>query len=532
VIALHPPLRWDLEPLPLLGLGLVAFAYGRGVRTLWRGERGARGRRGVSPQQVAAFAGGLAAAAAALVSPLASLAEELFSAHMTQHLLLILVAAPLLVLGSPALPLLVALPPSWRRRVRSFARSPVPRTVARSFGNPLAIWFLQTAVLWGWHAPPLFDAAVSNEALHALEHASMLGSALLFWWVVVPSHRRRRLARGPDVAYVGAAAVQGGALGALLTFAPTPLYPAYAGSLRFGLTPLEDQQLAGLIMWVPAFFVYLGAAAALFLGWLRTLDAGSGRPLVSVKGSKGFGSALFLAAIVAATVQLSGGASSSAQTSPSPAPTALAPGQRLYLGSCAFCHGVQGEGSPRGPSLRSAGPADVDFMLSTGRMPVNREVGEAQRRPPRFDRREIDQIVEYVSSFGFGPEIPQVDLADVDLGAGSDLYQENCAACHSSTGVGAALTSGAEAPSLLASTPLQVAEAIRVGPGTMPVFSTDSLSDDQMGDVVGYVVALQHPEDRGGLGLLHIGPIVEGFIAWAFAMVALLLVARAIGERG
>jgi ubiquinol-cytochrome c reductase cytochrome c subunit len=207
------------------------------------------------------------------------------------------------------------------------------------------------------------------------------------------------------------------------------------------------------------------------------------------------------------------------------------PGRLIFLGDCAFCHGADARGTNRGPSLQGVGAADVDFYLSTGRMPVTEGIQDPQRKAPAYDSGEIARIVAYVDSLGAGtgPSVPQVDLTTASLTEGEQLYTENCASCHSSVGAGGALTNGMYAPTLRPSTPTQIAEAIRVGPGTMPLFGTDTLSDVQVNSIVRYVVYLQNPEDRGGLNLSHIGPITEGLIAFVVGLGALLLVIRKIG---
>jgi ubiquinol-cytochrome c reductase cytochrome c subunit len=206
-------------------------------------------------------------------------------------------------------------------------------------------------------------------------------------------------------------------------------------------------------------------------------------------------------------------------------------GRLIYLGDCAFCHGTDASGTNRGPSLQGVGAAAVDFYLSTGRMPVTEEVQDPQRKTPSYDAGEIAQIVSYVDSLGAasGPPIPQLNLSAANLADGGQLYTENCASCHSSVGAGGALTNGRYAPTLRPSSPTQIAEAIRVGPGTMPLFGTDTLSDSQVDSIVRYVIYLQHPEDRGGLDLSHIGPITEGGLALVVGLGALLLVVRKIG---
>jgi cytochrome c oxidase assembly factor CtaG len=209
----------------------------------------------------------------ALVSPLHPVSSELLWVHMVQHVLLVLVAAPLLVLGAPIVPMTLALPLSWRRTIRRWGRIGLLRWAGRLLTRPPVAWVLSVAVLWAWHAPGPYDAAVRNEGIHALEHISFLATAILFWWMAIRPDARRRLFGGSEVLYVFTAGIQSGALGAVLTFAGSPLYPAYADTVgRWGLTPLQDQQLAGLIMWIPAGLVYVVAAGALFVRWLLAME--------------------------------------------------------------------------------------------------------------------------------------------------------------------------------------------------------------------------------------------------------------------
>jgi ubiquinol-cytochrome c reductase cytochrome c subunit len=217
------------------------------------------------------------------------------------------------------------------------------------------------------------------------------------------------------------------------------------------------------------------------------------------------------------------------------APSAIGgPGRDLYLRDCAWCHGAQGEGSSYGPTLVGVGAASADFMLSTGRMPIPRPETQPQRAEVPYSRGEIDQLVAVVASLGQGPAIPAVDPAGGNLAQGANLYEDNCAACHGATGSGGALTNGLIAPALRASTPEQVAEAIRLGgaglrSGNMPQFGPDTLTDDQVDSVARYVEYLRSPQDRGGEALGHLGPIPEGFVSWAVGLLSLVLVIRWIG---
>jgi putative membrane protein len=258
---------WGHDPLVIAGLALTAWLYLRGVRRLWR-ESSARGRA-VRKREVWAFAAGWLALFVALVSPLHPWGEVLFSAHMTQHEVLMLMAAPLLVLGRPLVPLLWALPFGWRQRVGEVGKKREVRAVWRAVTNPLAAWAIHAVALWVWHVPALFDATLRSDFVHTLQHLSFLGSALLFWWALIHG-RQGLMGYGAAVLYMFTTSVHSGVLGALITFTRSVWYPAYATTTAsWGLTPLEDQQLGGLIMWIPAGLVYIFAGLMLFAGWLR-----------------------------------------------------------------------------------------------------------------------------------------------------------------------------------------------------------------------------------------------------------------------
>jgi putative membrane protein len=233
------------------------------VARLWR--RAGPGR-GVHKRRAVAFAGGWLATAAALVSPLDGLGAQLFSAHMLQHEALMVVAAPLFVLGRPLAAFAWALPPPWRRTIGQFFHRPGWRVPWLLVTAPLAAWLVHAAVLWLWHVPAAFEAALANEAVHALQHTSFLLAALLYWWSVI-GHERQR---GAAMASLFTTMIHTGALGALLTLSPVAWYPSYATrTLAFGLDPLEDQQLGGLIMWIPAGAAYVVCGLATVARWLQ-----------------------------------------------------------------------------------------------------------------------------------------------------------------------------------------------------------------------------------------------------------------------
>jgi quinol---cytochrome-c reductase cytochrome c subunit len=215
----------------------------------------------------------------------------------------------------------------------------------------------------------------------------------------------------------------------------------------------------------------------------------------------------------------------------------IAPGQTLFALNCASCHGVDATGTDRAPNLQGLGPATVDFWVSTGRMPLAVATAQPVQKPPRFDRTETLQIVAFVNSLApaapdYPPGIPKVDTSAANLVNGNSLFVLNCAGCHTITGAGDALAEGFYAPSLHKIYPRQIAEAIRTGPTQMPHFGPGNLSNRQVADIVQYITTtIQHPVNRGGLGLGGIGPVAEGFIGLLFGVGAMMLVAFWLGDR-
>jgi len=253
---------WSFEPLVVAGLLLTAGLFAVG---LFR----RRSRRIAEP---VFFAGGWLALVIALVSPMHAWGRVLFSAHMTQHEVLMLVAAPLLVLARPIVVFLWAFPVEWSRRIGNIGKLSWVNSLWRFLTIPLVAWLIHAVALWVWHAPVLFDAVQQNEWVHTLQHISFLGSALLFWWALIHGPQGA-MGYGAAVLYLFTTSIHSGALGALLTVAGSVWYPSYIGlTASWGLTPLEDQQLGGLIMWIPAGLVYLIAGLALFVGWLKEAD--------------------------------------------------------------------------------------------------------------------------------------------------------------------------------------------------------------------------------------------------------------------
>jgi putative membrane protein len=237
----------------------------------------ARGQHGAGPggrRQHAVGAAGVGAIVLALLSPLDALGSALASAHMLQHIVLILVAAPLLVTGGALSTMAQGLPSSVRRAGQRAAGSSAATSVLHALRRPGAAWLLHVGALWLWHSAALYEAALRSHWLHGLEHVSFFATALLFWSVVL------RRQPGPD-AFPGVAlvlvftmALQSVLLSALLTFSPTPWYPSYGErAAPWGLDPLVDQQLAGVMMWVPGGLVYLGIALVLLISGIRHTPA-------------------------------------------------------------------------------------------------------------------------------------------------------------------------------------------------------------------------------------------------------------------
>ena len=257
--------HWDLHPLVVVPLLVSAALYTAGVLRLWR-RAGAQ--RGLSAWSVASFAAGWLVTAVALVSPVAWLSEILFSVHMTQHTLLMLIAAPLFAFGQPLLAFLWALGREPRDRLTPIVRGRRFLWIWRHVTAPLPSFLLQALALWVWHLPRLYEAALASDGVHALQHLSFVLAASVFWWAMVHG-RYGRQGYGIAVLYVFLTAIHSGALGALLTVAPSPWYGAYArqGAV-WQVDALADQQLAGLLMWIPAGVVFIVLGLALFAAWM------------------------------------------------------------------------------------------------------------------------------------------------------------------------------------------------------------------------------------------------------------------------
>jgi cytochrome c oxidase assembly factor CtaG len=247
-----PDASWTFEPGVIALTAIAGYAYVR----RWRAAREQAGPRAASGWRLASFAAGLATVLVALISPVDRLAEQLLLMHMVQHLLLLDIASILLLLGLTRVilrPVTRYLEPAERR--------------AGVLGHPVTAVVAYVGIMWVWHVPALYDAAVRHSGLHVLEHLTMAGAGVLYWWHILgPIRSRLRLSGMAPMAYMASTKLLVGILGIVLTFAPDALYPYYESQPHFwGLTPSEDEAIAGLIMALEQSII-MGIAAA----WLFT----------------------------------------------------------------------------------------------------------------------------------------------------------------------------------------------------------------------------------------------------------------------
>ncbi|OZM77197.1 cytochrome c oxidase assembly protein [Pseudonocardia sp. MH-G8] len=264
----HPAEQLLLVPGTLLALLAVA-CYARGTWVMRRHRRAWRAQR----WRLLAGWAGIAVTAAAVAPPVERFTDDQLFTHMLQHMTLIVIAAPLLALA-PGRAVWIGLPRGLRTGPARWLHRPAPTAVRDVLLLPAVAWSVHVGALWAWHLPAAYDAALHSAVLHATEHALFLGTAWLFWWhALTPS--RRRLSPPLGALYLATAMLPMAALGAILTFAPEPLYPAHATG-HAGADALTDQQLAGLIMWIPADVIYFAVAVALFLSWFIRGSATAG----------------------------------------------------------------------------------------------------------------------------------------------------------------------------------------------------------------------------------------------------------------
>jgi cytochrome c oxidase assembly factor CtaG len=259
---------WTLDPWVIVPLVVSLAWFWFGMRRLMARSSRAQAHR----SRALWFAAGWTVLAAALVTPLHAAGERSFSAHMLEHELLMLVAAPLLVKSGPVAIALWALPRRARLRLAATGRHRLASGMWSLLTSPWIATFVQAAVLWLWHAPAAFDLALANSGWHIVQHLCFLASALLFWWAMLNIGNRRAAVA---VGCLFFTSLISGALGALMALSSGPWYAGYAalGLRPYGLTPAEDQQLAGLLMWVPGGLVHAAVGLALLGRALREREA-------------------------------------------------------------------------------------------------------------------------------------------------------------------------------------------------------------------------------------------------------------------
>lgn len=261
---------WNWDPVAVIVLGAVAWCYLLGLYRLW--QRAGSGRV-VRRSQAGCFMAGWLVLALSVLSPLDPLSDQLGAAHMVQHMLLMTLAAPLIVWGAPAYVMLWGMDPYWRRVLTHGRRRLFEyHAPLHWLWQPLFIWFMYFAVLWVWHLPLLYGAALTNPVVHDLQHMLFFAVSILFWRVVLDPLSHKRISPGLGTLFLFTTTLQATILGVFMTLSPVVWYPGYEGrTAMWGYTALEDQQLAGLIMWMPACAVYLFVAMLLLV---RVLSAG------------------------------------------------------------------------------------------------------------------------------------------------------------------------------------------------------------------------------------------------------------------
>jgi len=271
---------WTFDPAIILPIILVSWLYDLGVRRLWRRFGGGHA---VSYAGVAAFGAGMVLLAAALVSPLDGLSATLFSAHMAQHMLLVLAIPPLLLIGRVDLALASALPAGWQRSTRHWLHRRPARHVVAAALHPVTAWCLFAAVFWAWHAPALYESALRHDAIHAAEHLTLLVAGLAFWRVILRAAGQRDFAYPFAILFVFTTMLQMSVLAALLTFSGDAWYPAYSATAgEWGISLLTDQRTGALVMWMTSNAAFLGVVVVLFMRWFAAEERRANRQAVAL----------------------------------------------------------------------------------------------------------------------------------------------------------------------------------------------------------------------------------------------------------
>jgi cytochrome c oxidase assembly factor CtaG/cytochrome c2 len=342
---------WSWEPWVLISLAVAAMWYWLGVRRL-RQERG--NTTLIDKGRQLCFAAGLFVVFIALVSPIDTIGEQLFSVHMVQHLLLLLAAAPLIVIGRPALAFLWAFAPAQRKWLGGVWVSGRLARVIEFLMRPVLVWVIFAGVFIFWHIPRPYTWALRHELIHDFEHLSFFISALMFWTIVIEPSGRRRIDYGTTILFVATMAIMSGLPGALMILTTRPFYLAHAHTVgHWGLTLLQDQQLAGLVMWIPAGFVYVAAIAWLFIRWLDESE----RRTAVVRNITSSALPVVLLAVVLGGCQQNTANANVARVGGDPA-RGSAVIERVGCGVCHTIPGISGADGLVGPPLNRIGSRD------------------------------------------------------------------------------------------------------------------------------------------------------------------------------
>ncbi len=260
---------WNSIVLIWTNLTAISLLYAIGCYR----RRQHSGRIAIPRWRLICFAGAVSTLLLALVSPVNTLAEKLGWVHMIQHTVLMMISAPLFIAASPGGGILWAFPVSWRARLWRVKRKTRSwRLPHYSISQPIIIWLIFAVTLWIWHIPVLYEGALQSRFIHDLQHLSFFLTACLFWQALFHPLRRRRLNQGLGVLYLFLTSIHSTALGVLMAFSPVVWYPYYENTApALGYSALEDQQIAGYIMWMPACMLYSAIAIALFAAWIRDL---------------------------------------------------------------------------------------------------------------------------------------------------------------------------------------------------------------------------------------------------------------------